>query len=271
MTKDRALQLEQAKVDYIDSWLQAIQEQMNHSVKINILRRGNVRAFAARELQEIGLFNVVSGLGPLEEEFLEEIVRFYRKHDIEKYFLEINPYHTSPDFLTSLASYGFSLSRFETYLYGTATITPPSHSTPVTIREVTLAEIDLFATLHMNGYQEALAHISEPTRKLYYESLKVLYGRPGWHLYIAWVNDIPGGMGMLYMQDGRASLAGGATLPEQRKQGVQTALLRHRIQVAARAQCTLVVGQASVGSTSQQNMERLGLHMGYTGSVWTQL
>src|SRR5450755_2726497 len=100
MTKNRALQLEEAKADYVDSWLQVMQEQMNHLVEIDILRRGNVRAFIARELQEIGLFNVVSGLGPREEEFLEEILHFYQKHDVEKYSLEINPYHTSPNFLT---------------------------------------------------------------------------------------------------------------------------------------------------------------------------
>jgi hypothetical protein len=271
MTKDVALQLEQAKADYIDSWLLAMQEQMDRPFDFDTLHIGNVRAFVARDLQEIGLFNLVIGLGLHEKELLEEIMRFYRDHGVEKYCIEINPYHVSPDFLAYLASHGFCLSRFETYVYGGVTVTPSSASPSVSIREVTPSEIDLFATLHIQGYQEALAHVPEPTLRLYRESLKVLYGRPGWHLYVAWVHDIPSGMGMLYIQDGRASLAGGATLPNQRQQGGQTALLCHRIQVAAQAQCTLVVGQASVGSTSQHNMERLGLHTAYTGTAWTRL
>lgn len=271
MTKDVAFQLEQAKADYIASWLHAIQKQAGYSFHFDTLYRGKVRAFVARDLQEIGLFNLVTGLGFHEEKVLEEIMRFYHDHEVEKYYLEINPYHVSPDFLACLVSHGFSLSRFETYVYGEVTAPPPRVSTSISIREVTPSEIDLFATLHIEGYQEALRSVSEPILKLYYESLKALYGRPGWHLYVAWVHDIPSGIGMLYMQGGKATLAGGATIPNQRQQGVQTALLHHRIQVAAQAQCPLIIGQASVGSTSQQNMERLGLRTAYTSTTWTRL
>ena len=275
VTKDIALQLEQTKGDYIDSWLQTMQKQMNHRFNMKTLRIGNVRAFVAPDLQEIGLFNLVTGLSSCEEEAFsesfEEILHFYHNYSVEKYYIEVNPYHAPSRFLVHLTSQGFSLSRFETYVYGRGINIPSYGSNVVSIREVTSSEVDLFATLHIQGYQEALAHVSKPTLRLYYECLKILYGCPGWHLYIAWVNDIPSGMGMLYMQDGRASLAGGATLPKQRRQGVQTALLRHRIQVAAQAQCTLIVGQASVVSTSQHNMERLGLSTAYTGTIWTRL
>jgi GNAT superfamily N-acetyltransferase len=271
MTKDRARQIELAKADYVDAWLQAIQGQMKTFLDIDVLRRGNVRALVAPDLQEIGLFNLVSGLSFHEKDLLEEILRFYQGHDVEKYYVEINPYFVSSGFLGYFASKGFTLSRFETYVYGGVTSTPTPASTSISIRDVTSSEVDLFADLHIQGYQEALARVSETTLKLYRECLKVLYGYPGWHLSIAWIHDIPCGMGMLYMQDGRASLAGGATLPNQRHHGIQTALLRHRIQVAAQNQCTLIVGQANVGSTSQQNMERLGLRTAYTGSTWTRL
>ena len=183
MTQEVALQLEQAKADYINSWLQGgMQEKTAASSEIDILRIGNLRAFAARNLQEIGLFNRAIGLGPHNKEQLLEIRRFYRDYGVEKYRVEINPYDVSPDFLTYLASNGFSPSQFETYLYGVAVMSSPHPSTIITVREITSSEIDLFASIHVEGYQEALAHVSEVQRGLYRESLKVLYQRAGWHL-----------------------------------------------------------------------------------------
>ena len=70
------------------------------------------------------------------------------------------------------------------------------------------------------------------------------------------------------MRDGMASLAGGATLPEMRQRGCQSAMLQHRILVAAQAHCSLIMGHANVGSTSQNNMERLGLRIAYTEVSW---
>jgi hypothetical protein len=51
---------------------------------------------------------------------------------------------------------------------------------------------------------------------------------------------------------------------------VQTALIRHRMAVAAAEGADLVVGQTAVGSGSQRTMERCGLRVAYTKSVWTQ-
>lgn len=207
------------------------------------------------------------GLGLEEEKQLREVMQFYGENGVEQYRLEINPYYTSSDFLVHLAAHGFYQSSFEAYLYGVVSFDVPSSNTTVTIRDVTFSELDLFADIHVEGFREALSHLSEKTRKLYRECTKVLYQRTGWHLYLAWVNNIPGGMGMLHIQDGRALLAGGATLAHMRRQGCQTALLRHRVLEAAHAQCSLIVGQTSVGSVSQQNMERLGMHIAYTATM----
>jgi hypothetical protein len=271
MTQEVALQLEQAKADYIDSWLQGMQEKNDNSSEIGILRIGNLRAFVAHNLQGIGLFNQAIGLSPHNMELLKEISRFYHDHGVEKYRIEINPYHVSSDFLTYLASHGFSPSRFETYLYGVATITLPYPPTIITIREITASEIDLFATIHVGGYQEALAHVSETQRNLYRESIKVLYQRPGWQLYFMCINNLPVGMGMLYIHNGIATGAGGATIPSYRQKGGQAALGHYLIQVAAQAHCALTVAQTNVGSTSQHNMERLGMRIAYTGSSWVRL
>jgi hypothetical protein len=268
MTQEVALQLEQAKADYIASWLQGMQESTEKSSEIAILRIGKLRAFAARHLQEIGLFNRVIGFGPHNQELLQEIKRFYHDHGVEKYSIEINPYNVSSEFLTSLVANRFSPSRFETYLYGIAAMASSHTSTTISVREITSSEIDLFASLHVEGYQEALDHVPEAQRGLYYESLKVLYERVGWHLCFVCINNLPIGMGMLYTQDGMATGAGAAIIPKYRQQGGQTTLIRYLLHEAVRAESTLVAAQTSVGSTSQHNVERLGMRTAYTGSSW---
>jgi hypothetical protein len=73
----------------------------------------------------------------------------------------------------------------------------------------------------------------------------------------------------MYMNNGVASYTFAATLPEFRGRGLQTAFLHKRRYDAARAQCDLIVSQAAYASTSQNNMERAGLRIGYTKAVWT--
>ena len=133
MTQDLALQLEQAKAEHLDSWLQGMQKYPDKFSEIDILRIGNLRVLAAPSLQEIGLFNQTIGLNPQNKELLEEIRQFYHDHSVERYNIEVNPYHASADFLRYLASHGFAPSRFETYLYGIAENNLPSSPTLITV------------------------------------------------------------------------------------------------------------------------------------------
>lgn len=269
MTRDIAFQLEQSRADFIESWLQGLREQPGNPYGVDVRRIGNARAFVARSLAEIGLFNQVIGFGSQDKELLDEIIDWYCEHGVKRYRLDVNPYSASPDFLAHLASHEFFQSSFQTYMCGLPTSDPPFASTAVAIREVAYSEVDLFADIHVEGFREVLSHLPEETVRRYRESTKVLSRLSGWHLYLVLVNDTPCGIGMLYIQNGIASLAGGATLPQFRQHGCQTAVLRHRMIVAAYTHCSLVVGQASVGSTSQQNMERLGVRTAYTGTLWT--
>lgn len=66
------------------------------------------------------------------------------------------------------------------------------------------------------------------------------------------------GCGSLTVMGRTAWLGAAATLSGARRRGVQTALLRHRLQIARDAGCDLVGVTASVGSTSSRNLQRLG-------------
>jgi len=73
------------------------------------------------------------------------------------------------------------------------------------------------------------------------------------------VHDLAGG--------GRvASLGGTTTLVPHRRRGVQLALLRHRLGLAAAAGCDLAVVTADPGSSSGRNARRAGFALAYTNA-----
>jgi GNAT superfamily N-acetyltransferase len=66
-------------------------------------------------------------------------------------------------------------------------------------------------------------------------------GRPGWSCYVAYDGDRPAGAGALYVDGGVGWLGFGATLPDFRGRGAQSAILAARIEDARRQGCTTVV------------------------------
>lgn len=78
--------------------------------------------------------------------------------------------------------------------------------------------------------------------------------------------EIAGGAS-LRMGDGVAQLSGAATLPAHRRQGVQTALLLARLDLARAAGCDIAVVTTQPGSKSQENVQRQGFQLLYTRAV----
>ena len=78
--------------------------------------------------------------------------------------------------------------------------------------------------------------------------------------------EIAGGAS-LRMEGGVAQLCGAATLPAHRRQGVQTALLLSRLDLARDAGCDVAVVTTQPGSKSQENVQRQGFQLLYTRAV----
>ena len=56
-----------------------------------------------------------------------------------------------------------------------------------------------------------------------------IVGKPEWTCLVAYLDEVPAGTGIMYAADGYAWLGGGATIPAFRNRGVQTALIRARM------------------------------------------
>jgi GNAT superfamily N-acetyltransferase len=76
---------------------------------------------------------------------------------------------------------------------------------------------------------------------------------------LAWRDGRPVGCGSMQVAGGVGWMGAAATLPDARDRGVQGALLRHRIGLAADAGCDLVAATALPNSASVRNLVRHGL------------
>lgn len=82
------------------------------------------------------------------------------------------------------------------------------------------------------------------------------------------------GAGLIIPEHGIVALFGAGTLPEFRRRGLQTALIRTRMEAAAKAGCEYAVVVTQAGTTSQRNAERLGFRVAYSKATlvrsWVQ-
>lgn len=91
-----------------------------------------------------------------------------------------------------------------------------------------------------------------------------LVGRPGWHFFVVDGADAaPVAAGALFVDGGRAWLGMGATLPDARCRGAQTALLAARLAAARMLDCTVAAVETGMPdgdapSPSLNNIRRAG-------------
>ena len=72
------------------------------------------------------------------------------------------------------------------------------------------------------------------------------------------------GAGLVIPEHGILALFGAGTLPEFRRQGLQTALMQTRMMAGTKAGCEYAVIVTQGGTTSQRNAERLGFRVAYS-------
>ena len=103
------------------------------------------------------------------------------------------------------------------------------------------------------------------------EAIEQIFGdtfaTPSFERFIARRNGAVAGGASLRIYEGVAQLAGAATLPDHRRQGVQTALLRHRLVDAARRGCDVAVVTTQPGSKSTENVQRFGFAVLYVRAI----
>lgn len=248
VSEELARRLEGVGVEFIAGWLRGIPG-------VRVEPFGSAEASINPVLPEVDFMNMVMGLYPEDAAELGAILSFYAGGGVRPWF-ELPP---APGFAALAAPLGDAGARpvgFHTMLYG------PSRTgeRDPRVREARPEEAAEFADVLLRGHgapdEASRAHIVDWA------------GRDGSWMYVGEIDGRIAAAAALVLHDDLAYLANASTLPESRGRGLQTALIAARIDAAARAGIPLVSSQAAWSSASQRNLERAGLRIAYTKTVW---
>jgi GNAT superfamily N-acetyltransferase len=143
---------------------------------------------------------------------------------------------------------------------------------PITVQRAgpdeTQTWMDAVATgfLHPDAFDGRASHESF-SREAIEQIFGDTFATPSFERFIARRAGVVAGGASLRIHQGVAQLAGAATMREHRRQGVQTALLRHRLLDAARRGCDVAVVTTQPGSKSTENVQRFGFAVLYVRAI----
>ena len=212
---------------------------------------GGALCLRLEPLSAVTMFNRALGLGleaPATDEQLDEALDFLQ--GVQAY-VTVAPEADPQDLGERLETRGLAPDRGWTK-FSRSTADPPQASTALRVER----------DEHGVAFAEAATRGFE-VPDLFLHWLRRLPSRDGWQCFVAFDGDAPAAAGALYVT-GRVGWVGiGATIPEQRGKGGQSALLAARIQAAADAGCELVVTETGapvdgLPNGSYRNIERAG-------------
>ena len=167
---------------------------------------------------------------------------------------------------------GYTLLNFENVLGRCLPIEPgPAPPESIVVSESPAAECALWLDLVITGFaspdiEGVPSHESFPRAEL--ENVMAdMAQAEGFVRYLARRGGVLAGGASMRLCEGIAQLCGAATLPEHRRHGVQSALLRARLQIAGRAGCDVAVVTTQPGSKSQENVQKQGFELLYTRAI----
>jgi GNAT superfamily N-acetyltransferase len=140
----------------------------------------------------------------------------------------------------------------------------PQHEGKITVRIIAPEEIKLWADTSAKGW----AHEHPELLSFFQDFGAISAAREQSPCFLAEIDGKPGAAGVLSIHEGVALFGGSATVPELRRQGLQTALLHERMRYAFAQGCNLAMIAVEPGSDSQRNAERKGFRIAYTRMKW---
>lgn len=201
--------------------------------------------------------------GPTTESEFDRLESFYRGRK-EPVRAEMCPL-ADPSFLAQFGSRGYRVTEFSNVMARplageeSAAIANDPAASGVTMQRLFADGAQLWGSTVANGFAERPPSIPEIV-----ELMKTFALIPSVECFLARVNGEVAGGGAVSFCDDVAVLFAASTLPAFRGRGVQTALLRKRLERAMEAGSALAVCVAPPGSTSQRNIARHGFQTLYT-------
>jgi len=209
------------------------------------------------------LFDRVIGLGvdePATDADLDAIHRFYADHAGGEWAVSLAPGVMPADLPDRLVARGYRRGQAPWPKVWRETAQPPTVPTDLRIEEVGRAGgVADFTRVNIAawGVPEAFA-----------PWFGASFGRPGWHHYLGYDGSDAVAAGAMLVVDDVAWLGFGATVPEHRGRGGQSAIFARRIRDAGALGCRIAVTETGpdtreVPNPSYHNMIRAGFTLAY--------
>jgi GNAT superfamily N-acetyltransferase len=205
------------------------------------------------------MFNHVLGLGlaaPASDADIDRIADFYRG---APHYVALARSAKPADLAQRLLARGY-VPDYPWAKFSRGVHVPPRVETDLRIERI--------GPEHAEAFGRVVARALFELPELAGRWTSALVARPGWSCFLALDGEEPAATGALYVAGGVGWLSFGATLPEFRRRGAQSALLAARIRTAAELGCTVVVTETGAQvegrpSNSYRNILRAGFEEAY--------
>jgi hypothetical protein len=254
VTLDLVRRLERSIDAFAVVWLEG---HVGGSSGVRLERFGPVIAAVAESRPELDFMNRIHGL-PEDPGRVEEVLALYREVGVRPW-VELPP--GCEALVAKLVDEGARPLVSVAVLYAV----PEPRVVPdgPELRRVGPDEALHFAHLHLEGHG-----VPAEIRAVDAPGVAAALARDGVQGYLARVDGEDAAAGVLFFHEGDASAANASTIERFRRRGCQAALLAQRLTDAAEAGAELFSSLTILGSASQRNMERAGLRVAYTKTVW---
>ncbi|MFI6704647.1 GNAT family N-acetyltransferase [Streptomyces sp. NPDC050509] len=257
-----------AYVDFATSASTSVREALG----LGSLHAGSTRALAIRA-DPSHFFNRAGGFGadsPITVDGLVRVCDFYRERGVSQGSLMIAPPLLPPDWADTAAKLGLAESSRFTKLgcdiENLPTVTDRAALDPGwRVGVVEAHQAREWATVMMTTFGFTSPEMTEMAASC--------VGRANWRQYAVWADERIVAVGSVFLNGECADMFGGATLPEARGRGAQSALLTARIRAATAEGCRWLVAETGVEgpgehNPSLRNMVRVGFEPLYERATW---
>ena len=193
---------------------------------------------------------------------LDRMEQFYRAHGAPSQ-IDVCPL-TDPPLFELLKQRSYVMAELNNVLFRRIKNDkddPVSAPTGTTIRQGRAEEANAFAAIVVRSF---FPDGGEPEG--FAEMIAPIYQAEGAILYVAEVDSatVACAASLIIPEHRIVALFGAGTLPGFRRRGLQTALLRRRMETAQKAGCEFAVIVTQGGTTSMRNAQRLGFQVAYS-------
>jgi hypothetical protein len=250
-------QLLQAERDCYVDWIDALRRIDGNPLNAQVVEFGEATAILAPN-SKARIVNRVFNLSDKDAHCLNTIRDLFNKNAVDL-SIDLDPFGTyEPEtgLLAVMSRAGLHQSSFHQMACARPKEFSPDLPPNCRLQDVGREAARDFGFIHEKVFGPAIL-------------ITPLLTHPAFHCFVAYLNDQPAALAVLHIKGKVASMANGITLPEFRSKGLQTALLRHRMNIAKDLACDLVVGQATPTNVSLRNQCRTGFTLAGTKAIWS--